>query len=112
MEHAKNIQAHYHHMVMAWMVKNFFSPDDNTPAYDYYDEEQGTIYQVFIQDNKRHRLNGPALILPTGKEEYWLYGNKYENIHDWLKDHPNPNLYFHKIGVFTEADKILWFLQN
>jgi hypothetical protein len=59
-----------------------------------------------------HRLTGPARIWSDGTKEFYLNGKYYENIHDWLKDHPNPDLYFDAIGIFTETDKILWYLQN
>jgi hypothetical protein len=59
-----------------------------------------------------HRLTGPARIWPDGFGEFYLNYNYYENVHDWLKDHPNPDLYFNAIGIKTETDKILWFLQN
>jgi hypothetical protein len=60
---------------------------------------------------KFHRLTGPAII-DNKRNEYWLNGKKYENIHSWLRNHPNPDIYFQAIGVITETDKILWFLQN
>jgi hypothetical protein len=59
-----------------------------------------------------HRLTGPAKIWTTGREEFYLNDKAYENVHSWLKDHPNPDLYFHNIGVFTETDKVLWYLKN
>jgi hypothetical protein len=85
------------------------SPDENTPAY----ENKITGDRVWCMINLiRHRLTGPARMYSDGTEEFYLNGKCYENVKDWLKDHPNPNLYFHNIGVFTETDKVLWFLQN
>jgi hypothetical protein len=85
------------------------SPDENTPAFDNLETsskfwcEKGWYW---------HRLTGPARIWPDRSEQFWLNDKPYEKIHDWLKDHPNPDLYFDTIGVFTETDKVLWFLQN
>jgi hypothetical protein len=85
------------------------SPNEETPAIEYLKTseklwcEKGDVW---------HRLTGPALIGPDGTGSYWLYDIKYHNIHDWLKDHPNPDLYFDAIGIKTETEKILWFLQN
>ena len=85
------------------------SPDENTPAYEYRLTSEklccgkGTIY---------HRLNGPAFIGSDRSVEFWINNTYYDNIKEWIKDHPNPDFYFHKIGIFTETDKVLWFLQN
>ncbi len=88
--------------------KKISSPDDNTPAI-----ETSNGYKFYCQlDEQIHRLNGPAEITSDGGNIFGLNGRYYENVHDWLKDHPNPDLYFHNIGVFTETDKVLWLLQN
>jgi hypothetical protein len=85
------------------------SLDENTPAIECVESgqklwcEKGRIY---------HRLIGPSKIWRDGREEFSLNGTDYENVHDWLKDHPNPNLYFYNIGVLTETDKVLWYLKN
>ena len=84
------------------------SPDDKTPAY----ENLTTGEKVWcLKGDFWHRLTGPARIYPNGRETFWLNDKLYENIHAWLKDHPNPDLYFDALGM-TETDKILWFLQN
>jgi hypothetical protein len=86
----------------------FSSPNENTPAY----ENLKTGQKLWCLKGYRwHRLTGPALIHRTGCD-YWIEGEYYETVKEWLTDHPNPDLYFHNIGVFTETDKILWFLQN
>jgi len=43
-------------------IKRFKSPD-------------GTIR--YVKDNKLHNPDGPALIYPDGKEEYYFYGILY-----------------------------------
>jgi hypothetical protein len=60
---------------------------------------------------KHHCLIGPARIFSTGDIWFYLNGRYYENIKEWIKDHPNPDLYFDAIGL-NATDKILWFLQN
>ena len=49
----------------------------------------GTIR--FIKDNKLHNPDGPALIHPDGKEEYYFYGiykgNTYDAIRDFKRNH-------------------------
>jgi hypothetical protein len=84
------------------------SLDENTPAIECIESGQklwckkGRIY---------HRLIGPAKIWRDGVEEFSLNGTDYENVKDWLSDHPNPDLYFDTLGM-NETDRILWFLQN
>jgi hypothetical protein len=62
----------------------------------------------------RHRLTGPAVIWPNANnvKDFYLNENYYKSVRDWINDHPNSDLYFQIIGVFTETDKVLWFLQN
>jgi hypothetical protein len=85
------------------------SPDENTPAF----ENLETGFKSWcLKHYVLHRLTGPARILPNGACQFYLNGKNYETVKEWIVDHPNPDLYFHKIGVFTETDKILWFLQN
>jgi hypothetical protein len=85
------------------------SPDENTPAF----ENLLTGIKFWCEkDEVFHRLTGPARIFPDGSEYFYINGKFYENVNDWLKDHPNPDLYFDTIGIFTETDKVLWFLQN
>jgi hypothetical protein len=59
-----------------------------------------------------HRLTGPCYIGATGEKQFYLNDKFYNNINEWLKDHPNPDLYFNAIGIFTETEKVLWYLQN
>jgi hypothetical protein len=85
------------------------SPNEDTPAFE--NTQTGEKYWC----NKwwiYHRLSGPVYIWSNGKEGFWLNDKHYDNIKEWIKDHPNPDFYFHKIGVFTETDKILWYLKN
>jgi hypothetical protein len=84
------------------------SPDENTPALEY------TISgnKLWCEKEKFwHRLTGPASIHRTGCD-YWIEGKYYETVKEWINNHPTPDLYFHKIGIFTETDKVLWYLQN
>jgi hypothetical protein len=84
------------------------SPDENTPAIENL--ETGLKFWCKKQFF-RHRLTGPARIRSDGKEEFYLNEKRYENIREWINDHPNPDLYFNALGM-TETDKVLWFLQN
>jgi hypothetical protein len=68
-------------------------------------------YKVWYENGKRHRLTGPATIHRAGCD-YWIEGKYYETVKEWINNHPTPDLYFHKIGIFTETDKVLWYLQN
>jgi hypothetical protein len=93
----------------AILVSEISSPDENTPAYEVLETGQ----KLWCEKGWRwHRLTGPARICFNGRDEFWLNDKLYENIQEWLKEHPNPDLYFHNIGVFTETDKIIWYLQN
>jgi hypothetical protein len=82
--------------------------DDDTPVF----ENISYWEKVWSENCCWHRLTGPAYIRSDGREEFWLNDKKYHNIKEWINEHPNPDLYFNAIGVFTETDKILWFLQN
>jgi hypothetical protein len=62
------------------------SPDENTPAFENLEIGRKIWCE---KDWKLHRLTGPAIIDKDGKERFYLNGLYYENIHDWLKDHPN-----------------------
>ena len=85
------------------------SPNENTPAFEHLEID----YKYWCEKGyKRHRLIGPAHIRSDGSKFFFLNGKKYKNVKEWIKDHPNPDLYFDAIGVLTETDKILWFLQN
>jgi hypothetical protein len=85
------------------------SPDEETPAWC---SALTGFREWYLKGKIMHRLTGPAKILSNGREEFWLNDEFYETIKEWITDHPNPDLYFNKIGVFTETDKVLWFLQN
>jgi hypothetical protein len=88
--------------------KEISSPDENTPALEY-----PSRYKLWCKKrNICHRLAGPARIWSDGDKRFYLNGKYYNNIREWIKEHPNPDLYFHNIGVFTKTDKVLWFLQN
>jgi hypothetical protein len=43
-----------------------------------------------------HRLTGPAEIFPDNQEYFWLNGDLYEDVNDWLKYHPNQDENFKK----------------
>ncbi len=85
------------------------SPNENIPAFEDLETgeklwcKKGIIY---------HRLTGPAFIRGDGSIEFYLNDKNYNNAREWINDHPNPDLYFDAIGLKTETDKILWFLQN
>jgi hypothetical protein len=69
------------------------SPDENTPAYE--DLESGE--KIWTEKGRIwHRLTGPAIIWPDGSYDFYLNDKKYQNIHDWLKDHPNQDETFKK----------------
>jgi hypothetical protein len=88
---------------------NISSPNENIPAI----EDTLTGEKLWCNEKDFwHRLTGPAYICPDRNEFFYLNGQFYENIHDWLKDHPSPDLYFNAIGIFTETERVLWFLQN
>jgi hypothetical protein len=92
------------------------SPNQETPSLEVLEFSKNS-YKSFmkvwvLKKFIRHRLTGPARVFSSGIEQFWLNDKLYENVHSWLKAHPNPDLYFHKIGIFTETDKILWYLQN
>jgi hypothetical protein len=84
------------------------SPDENTPAFEdiYYWEKIWTKKGIIW-----HRLTGPAFIDSNGTKNYYLNGKPYFNIQNWLKDHPNPDLYFDTINL-PETERVLYFLKN
>jgi hypothetical protein len=91
------------------------SPDENTPALENLKKGQKIWCKI---NRKYHRLTGPADIghdksdIGRDKSEYfYLNGKEYEDVKDWLKAHPNPDLYFDTLGM-NETDRVLWFLQN
>jgi hypothetical protein len=87
--------------------KDISSLDENAPAYE---STSGT--KLWCKKGRiLHRLIGPAYISRNGIEQYFLNGKDYDNVHDWIKDHPNPDIYFDAIGL-NETERVLWFLQN
>jgi hypothetical protein len=61
------------------------SPDENTPAF----EDLESSHKVWCEkDYIWHRLTGPAVIWPNEKYSFCLNNKIYDNVHDWLKDHP------------------------
>ncbi len=62
------------------------SLDENTPAFENLTTDEKRWCLIGF---KRHRLTGPAVIWPSGREDFYLNGLYYENIHDWLNAHPN-----------------------
>jgi hypothetical protein len=83
------------------------SPNDDIPAF----EDLSDGYKSwFLKEVVWHRLTGPARIYSDGIKEFYLYGRYYPTIRAWIKDHPNPDLYFNALGM-SETDKILWYLQ-
>jgi hypothetical protein len=94
------------HKIIPWDYIS--SPNEETPAY----ENTLTGEKFWCKKGRIwHRLTGPAIIHSNGSEWFYLNDIFYENIHDWLKEHPNPDLYFDAIGL-NETERILWFLQN
>jgi hypothetical protein len=91
------------------------SPNEEIPAFEDLSNKNNKLFVKKLWCKKLHiwhRLTGPARILSDGREEFWLNGKHYKNIREWVSNHPNPDLYFNAIGIKTETDKILWFLQN
>jgi hypothetical protein len=84
------------------------SPNENTPAFEdiYYCEKIWCEKDWII-----HRLTGPAFIDSNGTKNYYLNGKPYFKIQNWLKEHPNPDMYFDAIGL-NETDRVLYFLKN
>jgi hypothetical protein len=90
-------------------IRKISSPNENTPAWENLKTgEKLWMKKGFV----RHRLTGPAEITSDGREEFWLYKKYYENVKDWINNHPNPDLYFNAIGILTETDIVLWDLKN
>jgi hypothetical protein len=84
------------------------SPNENTPAYENL--ENG--FKVWCKKGWQfHRLTGVALIRADKSKHFYLNGKYYENVKEWINDHPNPDMYFDALGM-NETDKILWFLKN
>jgi hypothetical protein len=60
-----------------------FSKSKNTPTFQFDNRNE---YWSF---GKLSRLNGPAIEYHNGSKQWWLNDKRYDNVHDWLKDHPN-----------------------
>jgi hypothetical protein len=89
-----------------WM--EISSPDEQTPAY----ENLLTGYKEWVEKGHRyHRLTGPARIHPDETVVFWLNDKYYENVNEWITEHPNPDLYFDVLGM-NETERVLWFLKN
>jgi hypothetical protein len=62
------------------------SPDEKTPTL----EDLSDGYRSWCEIGRKfHRLTGPARTWSNGQREFWLNGIYYENVKNWLKDHPN-----------------------
>lgn len=67
--------------------------DENTPAF----EDLRTGYKFWCEKGwKIHRLTGPAVIGSNKTYEFWLNGEYYENVRDWLSEHSNQDETFQK----------------
>lgn len=66
--------------------------DNDLPAFEPIDETISS--SVYYQYGDRHRENGPAIFFPNGTYKFYLYGIEYDDIKDWLKDHPNQDKVF------------------
>ncbi len=85
------------------------SPNEDTPAF----EDLSTGEKLWcLKGYRLHRLTGPARIWSDGQEQFYLNDKIYENVKEWILDHPEPELYFNAVGIFTETDKIIWHLKN
>jgi hypothetical protein len=62
------------------------SPNEQTPALENLITG---VKEWVVKGYTYHRLTGPAYIASNGTKYFYLNGKRYENIHDWLKDHPN-----------------------
>jgi hypothetical protein len=90
-------------------IDDISSPDNQIPGY----EDLLRNIKIWLEKGEiKHRLIGPAIIVTNKKEIYYINDKKYENVKEWIKDHPNPDLYFNANGIFTEIGKVLWFLKN
>jgi hypothetical protein len=68
------------------------SPDEFTPAIERTDGYKLWCKIGYIW----HRLTGHALIHSDGNYFFRLNGKDYDNIYDWLQEHPNQDLSFKK----------------
>jgi hypothetical protein len=73
------------YLVIPWY--KISSPNENTPAF----ENLKTGEKIWcLKGNKFHRLTGPAAIRYNATYEFYLNDKcYYNNLQDWLKDHPN-----------------------
>ncbi len=79
--------------------------EKDLPALEYENGKKEWYY-----NGNQHRLSGPWL---DNEEDtiYCLYGKSYYNINSWLKNHPDPDIYFDAIGM-NETERVLWYLKN
>jgi hypothetical protein len=85
------------------------SPDEQTPAFENLSTGEK---RWCLKGQIDHRLIGPARINKYKIGGFYLNNvYYYNNVSQWLKDHPNPDLYFDAIGL-SETERVLWFLQN
>jgi hypothetical protein len=62
------------------------SPNEDTPAI----EDLKSEYKFWCEKGDiAHRLTGPAYISNNGTKSFYLNNKHYDNVTDWLKDHPN-----------------------
>jgi hypothetical protein len=74
-------------------INQVSSPNDETPAI----ENLRTGHKFWCEKGwKFHRLTGPAVITGDGYKKFCLNGEYYENVRDWLKEHPNQDETFQK----------------
>jgi len=50
--------------------------------------ERSDGYKAYYQNNKWHRIDGPARIWPNGDEEYWIDGVRYTKEEFLAKTNP------------------------
>lgn len=63
--------------------------DNDIPAFVSFDG-----YKHWYLEGKLHRENGPAITWSNGTLLFYLYGIEYENVNDWLRNHPNQDKVF------------------
>jgi hypothetical protein len=62
------------------------SLDESTPAYENLSNE----FKFWcLKGDISHRLTGPAVIAGDGIEYFDLNNKRYNNVKDWLEEHPN-----------------------
>lgn len=79
--------------VETWLNGTYHSFDDK-PSYISAD---GTV-KIWHKEGNQHRENGPAVVYPSGKVEYWWEGRKYNNATEFYLEHPK------KISSFEDVE--------